>query len=58
MTDPIEPIALRLAAFVNEALELDEEPASLAVEILRSSATAMQGFRRSSWIPRSASPRF
>jgi hypothetical protein len=34
MTDPIEPIALRLAAFVNEALELGEEPASLAVEIL------------------------
>jgi hypothetical protein len=34
MTDPIEPIALRLAAFVNEALELDEEPAALAVEIL------------------------
>lgn len=34
MTDPIEPIALRLAAFVNEALDLNEEPAALAVEIL------------------------
>jgi hypothetical protein len=34
MTDPIEPIAMRLAAFLNEALELDEEPAALAVEIL------------------------
>ena len=34
MTDSLEPIALRLAAFVNEALELDEDPASLAEEIL------------------------
>lgn len=34
MTDSPEPIALRLAAFVNEALELDEDPAALAVEIL------------------------
>lgn len=34
MTDPIEPISLRLAAFVNEALELDEDTAALAVEIL------------------------
>lgn len=34
MTDPLEPIALRLATFINEALELDEEPAALAVEIL------------------------
>lgn len=34
MSEPIDPIALRLAAFVNEALELDEDPAELAVEIL------------------------
>jgi len=34
MSEPLEPIALRLAAFVNEALELDEDPTSLAVEIL------------------------
>jgi hypothetical protein len=34
MTDSLEPIALRLAAFVNEALELDEDPTSLAEEIL------------------------
>ncbi|MEZ4507115.1 MAG: hypothetical protein R2848_15010 [Thermomicrobiales bacterium] len=34
MSEPIEPIALRLAAFVNEALELDEDPAELAMEIL------------------------
>ncbi len=34
MTDPIEPIALRLAAFINEALELGEDPNALAEEIL------------------------
>lgn len=34
MTEPIEPIALRLAAFINEALDLDEDVNALAVEIL------------------------
>jgi hypothetical protein len=34
MTDSIEPIAFRLAAFLNEALELGENPAELAEEIL------------------------
>ncbi len=34
MTDPIEPIALRLAAFLNEALELGEDPSTLAEAIL------------------------
>ena len=34
MTEPLEPIALRLAAFVNEALDLDEDLNALAVEIL------------------------
>lgn len=34
MSDPIEPITLRLAAFLNEALELEEDPSSLAEEIL------------------------
>ncbi len=34
MSEPLEPIAMRLAAFVNEALELDEDPGDLAEEIL------------------------
>lgn len=34
MSEPLEPIALRLAAFLNEALELDEDPSDLAEEIL------------------------
>ncbi len=34
MSEPLEPIAFRLAAFVNEALELDEDPSDLAEEIL------------------------
>lgn len=34
MTEIPDPIALRLAAFVNEALELDEDPSALAEEIL------------------------
>ena len=34
MSEPLEPIAMRLAAFVNEALELDEDPGNLAEEIL------------------------
>ncbi len=34
MTDPIEPIALRLAAFLNEALDLQEDTDTLAGEIL------------------------
>lgn len=34
MSEPLEPIALRLAAFINEALELDEDPSDLAEEIL------------------------
>lgn len=34
MADPLEPIVLRLAAFINEALELEEDPAMLAEEIL------------------------
>lgn len=34
MTDPHDPISLRLAAFVNEALELGEDPSELAEEIL------------------------
>lgn len=34
MSDPFEPIALRLAAFLTEALELDEDPTDLAEEIL------------------------
>ncbi len=34
MSEPLEPIAFRLAAFVNEALELDEDPSDLAGEIL------------------------
>lgn len=34
MSDPLEPISLRLAAFLNEALELEEDPTSLAEEIL------------------------
>jgi len=34
MSEPEKELSLRLAAFVKEALELDEEPASLAEEIL------------------------
>lgn len=34
MTDPIDPFALRLAAFLNEALDLGEDPIELAEEIL------------------------
>lgn len=34
MTDPFDPFALKLAAFVNEALDLGEDPAELAEEIL------------------------
>jgi hypothetical protein len=34
MSEPLEAISLRLAAFVNEALELDEDPNDLAEEIL------------------------
>jgi hypothetical protein len=34
MSEPLEPIALRLAAFINEALELGEDPNELAREIL------------------------
>lgn len=34
MSESLEPIALRLAAFINEALELDEDPSDLAEEIL------------------------
>jgi hypothetical protein len=34
MSDSLEPITLRLAAFLNEALDLEEDPISLAEEIL------------------------
>jgi hypothetical protein len=34
MSDSLEPVTLRLAAFLNEALDLEEDPISLAEEIL------------------------